>query len=105
VEDVDERRSVKMATMKDLRKQDVKELKAKVKELDEYLGRDEFDFGEAASYADAVGKTADATAAKCAKLDEILVGAVNGAEGTGEGEAQPEKEEAEDPEAEEVGAR
>jgi hypothetical protein len=81
-----------MATMKDLRKQHVKELKAKLKELDEYLGGDEVDFGEAASYADAVGRTADATAATCAKLDEILVGAVNGAERKGKGEAEPAKE-------------
>jgi hypothetical protein len=94
-----------MATMKDLRKRDMKELKAKVKELDEYLGGDEIDFGEAASYADAVGRTADATAATCAKLDEVLLGAVNGAEGKGEKEAEPEKEEAEDSEAEEVGVR
>jgi hypothetical protein len=92
-----------MATMKDLRKQDVRELKAKVKELDEYLGGDEVDFGEAASYADAVGRTADATAATCAKLDEILLEAVNGAEGKGEKEeakAAREDAEAEDPEAE-----
>ena len=34
----------------------MRELKAKVKELDEYLGGDEVDFGEAASYADAVGQ-------------------------------------------------
>jgi hypothetical protein len=96
-----------MATMKDLRKQPVKELKAKVKELDEYLGGDEVDFGEAAGYADAVGRTADAIASMCAKLDEILAGAVNGAEGNGGGEAEPAKEqaEAEDPEAEEAGVR
>jgi hypothetical protein len=87
-----------MATVKDLRKQHVKELKAQVKELDEYLGGDEIDFGEAASYADAVGRTADATATTCAKLDEILDKAVNGAEGKGEGEAEPAKEEAEDSE-------
>jgi hypothetical protein len=94
-----------MATMKDLRKQHVKELKAKVKELDAYLGGDEIDFGEAASYADDVGRTADATAATCAKLDEILDGAVNGAEGKGDGEAQSAKKEAEDPEADKVGVR
>jgi hypothetical protein len=81
-----------MATMKDLQKQPVKELRAKVKELDEYLGGDDVDFGEAASYADAVGRMADATAAVCARLDEILVGAVNGAEGKGEGEAEPARE-------------
>ena len=94
-----------MATMKDLRKQHVKELKAKVKELDEYLGGDEVDFGEAASYADAVGRTADATAAMCAKLDEILVGALNGAEGKGEEEEAEKAAETEDPEAKEVGVR
>ena len=96
-----------MAKFQDLRKQHVKELRAKVKELDEYLGGDEVDFGEAASYADALGKTADATAATCAKLDEILAGAVNGAGGKGEGEADPAKGEAEseDPQAEGVGVR
>jgi hypothetical protein len=98
-----------MATMKDLRKQQMKELKAKVKELDEYLGGDDVDFGEAAGYADAVGRTADATATTCAKLEEVLAGAVNGANGKGEGEgkAEPAKgeAEAEDLEAEEVGGR